>query len=181
MSAAAYLQLWVEAFMERAQRLVYPRENALADLCCSLSCWPVMEVGWNVKLPVNVCTLHRCCPTSPARQDGWGSVLPLQNIWFLFAATRERGKKKMNEEGFLEAGNGSRDKLGSGSRQTAVLFNASCCLVDGDLWPGKAGSLYCGCGPQVELKPWVFLNIYSGKFLTTITGIGFPSLAPFCC
>lgn len=36
----------------------------------------------------------------------------------------------MNEEGFLEASNCSRDKLRSGSRQTAVLFNTSCCLVD---------------------------------------------------
>lgn len=39
----------------------------------------------------------------------------------------------MNEECFLEASNRSRDKLRSGSRQTAVLFNTSCCLVDGDL------------------------------------------------
>lgn len=36
----------------------------------------------------------------------------------------------MNEKGFLEASNCSRDKLWSGSRQTAVLFNTSCCLVD---------------------------------------------------
>lgn len=30
--------------------------------------------------------LHRCYPTSPAKQDGRGSVLPLQNIWFSFGA-----------------------------------------------------------------------------------------------
>lgn len=30
--------------------------------------------------------LHRCYPTSPAKQDGRGSVLPLQNIWFSFDA-----------------------------------------------------------------------------------------------
>lgn len=116
--------------MEQAQRLVYANEDAVPDLCYSLSCRPVMEVGWNVKLPVNVCALHRCCPTSPAKQDGWGSVLPPQNIWFSFTATGER-KKKMNEEGFLKASNCCRDKPWSGSKQTAVLFNASCSSVDG--------------------------------------------------
>lgn len=30
--------------------------------------------------------LHRCYPISPAKQDGRGSVLPLQNIWFSFGA-----------------------------------------------------------------------------------------------
>lgn len=37
----------------------------------------------------------------------------------------------MNEEGFLKASNCCRDKPWSGSKQTAVLFNASCSLVDG--------------------------------------------------
>lgn len=112
------------------QCLVYLNGTALPDLCNSLSCRPVMEVGRNVKLPVNVCVLHRCYPTSQAKQDGWGSVLPPQNIRFSFAATRdwEGEKKKMNEKGFLEASNCSGDKLWSGSRQTAVLFYTSCCM-----------------------------------------------------
>lgn len=56
---------------------------------------PVMEVRRNVKLPFNVCVLHRCYPTSPAKQqDGRGSILPPQNIWFSFGATREGKKKK---------------------------------------------------------------------------------------
>lgn len=69
-----------------------------------------MEVGRNVKLPVNVCVLHRCYPTSPAEQDGRGSILPLHNIWSSFGATREK-KEKMNKEGFLETTSHSKDKL----------------------------------------------------------------------
>lgn len=91
---------------------------------------------------------------------------------------RRRGEKKMNGVCFLEASNRRRDKLRSGSRPTAVLFNTSCCLVDRDLWPEKTGSACCG--PQVEVKRWVFLNVYSGQFLTIIIGINFHP-ASFCC
>lgn len=52
----------------------------------------MMEVVWNVVLPVEPrARLHRCCHTSPVKQDGCGgSVLPLQNIWSLLAATKQR-------------------------------------------------------------------------------------------
>lgn len=56
----------------------------------------------------------------------------------------------MNEESFLETTNRSKDKLRSGSRQTAVLFSPSCCLVDRICDQKKLNECF---GPQVELKP----------------------------
>lgn len=129
-----------------------------------------MEVGWNVKLPVDVRVLHRCYPTSPAKQDGWGSFVrpsSANHLILICCNKGEREKKKMNEECFLEASNRRRDKRWSGSGQTAVLFNTSCC------WMYKTGAV-------VPRWSWN-LESYSRQFLTTIIGIYFPLLPSVAC
>lgn len=142
--------------MEQAQFLVYCNEKIL---CYSLSCRPVMEVGWNVKLPVNVC-VHYTDAVPPPKQSRMGGILSSSAKHLILIFCNKGGEEEKAEWA------GNRREIAaetnwSGSRQTAVLFNTSCCLVDGNLWPEKAGRVWYGFGPQVESRPWVFHNVYS--------------------
>lgn len=119
--------LWI-----RPRALVYHNEKESPDFC--LSYRPVMEVGWNVKLPVDVCAIRRCYPTSPAEQDGRGpSFLRKTSDSHLAQQGRERWMRRL----YLRR----------------VIAAETNCGVD------QGGQLYCLIHPAV----WWSWSVAGGK------------------
>ncbi len=98
---------------------------------------------------LSVCALYTDAIPPPQQSRMGGGLSFLYKTSDSHLLQRGGEEKKMNEEVFLKPSACSRDKRWSGSRQTAVLFHASCCLVDGLCDPEKVGSVCCGCDPQV--------------------------------
>lgn len=125
-------------------------KQRLSDLCSSLSCRPVMEVGWNVKLPPDVCVCVHYTdaipPPQQSRMGGGPSFLCTTSDSHLLQQGNEW--REMNEEAFLQRGDPSRDKLWSGLKQIAVLFNTSCCLFD----QKKPAELTWLCCPRLQVE-----------------------------
>lgn len=103
--------------------------------------------------------LHRCYPTSPAKQDGRGSVLPLQNIWFSFGAGGVWGGRWMRRIIVAETNVG----VDQGRQLYCLIHPAVWCR---ERWPGWAVVVVPGWSWGLECFCFSFSQILLALFST---------------
>lgn len=104
--------------------------------------------------------LHRCYPTSPAKQDGRGSVLPLQNIWFSFGAGGVWGGGRWMRRIIVAETNVGVDQ---GRQLYCLIHPAVWCR---ERWPGWAVVVVPGWSWGLECFCFSFSQILLALFST---------------